>query len=69
MSNCIGIKDATGQEAWQSLIGTQNKLMYSGDDGTASDYCLSGGDGVISVLSNLSPSIMKSLLSLSLIHI
>ena len=62
MSNCLGIKDATGLDAWRSLIGSPNKLMYSGDDGTASEYCLSGGDGVISVLSNLSPSIMKSLL-------
>ena len=63
MDHCIGIKDATSSQEWASLIGTHNCLMYSGDDGSASDYCSSGGDGVISVLSNLSPRIMKALLT------
>lgn len=62
LKNCIGIKDATGSNDWTSLIGIQNKLMYSGDDSSASNYCSLGGDGVISVLSNFSPSIMKNLL-------
>ena len=46
-----------------SLIGTPNKIMYSGDDATAFDYCSAGGQGVISVMSNLSPSAMHNLLT------
>lgn len=62
LKNCIGIKDATGSKEWMSLIGQPDQLMYSGDDGSAANYCLSDGDGVISVLSNFSPSIMKNIL-------
>ncbi|MEE2769622.1 MAG: 4-hydroxy-tetrahydrodipicolinate synthase [Pseudomonadota bacterium] len=62
LENCIGMKDATGDPSWKSLIGIPNKLMYSGDDCSAYDYCQSGGDGVISVFSNLSPIGMKTLL-------
>jgi 4-hydroxy-tetrahydrodipicolinate synthase len=38
-------------------------LLYSGDDGTAVDFVLAGGDGTISVTSNVVPSMMREVMA------
>jgi 4-hydroxy-tetrahydrodipicolinate synthase len=38
-------------------------LLYSGDDGTAGDFVLAGGDGTISVTSNVVPAIMREMMA------
>jgi 4-hydroxy-tetrahydrodipicolinate synthase len=54
----IGLKDATGDQArplrLRQLLGRRFRLM-SGDDATAPAFIRAGGDGCISVLSNLTP--------------
>ncbi len=63
-SNIVGLKDATGDLARLTNIH-KNKphdfLLFSGDDGTAMEFMLLGGNGVISVLGNLLPSKMSKL--------
>jgi 4-hydroxy-tetrahydrodipicolinate synthase len=58
VDNIIGIKDATGDlarvEQLRSLCGLDFGI-YSGDDGTGCELMLRGGDGVISVTSNVVP--------------
>lgn len=58
--NIVGIKDATGDlNAYKDLNLLQKKpegfALYSGDDITATEFILHGGNGVISVISNLMP--------------
>ena len=63
--NIIGIKEATGHIAFAKKIvnGTKkNFLFFSGDDASFLKTISNGGDGVVSVLSNL---VGKSLISLS----
>ncbi|MBS0358390.1 MAG: 4-hydroxy-tetrahydrodipicolinate synthase [Proteobacteria bacterium] len=64
VSNIVGIKEATG------IIERVKKIrelcddeidIYSGDDGTAKDLMLAGGNGVISVTANVVPKQMKAL--------
>ncbi len=56
--NIIGLKEATGDltrvSRLRELCG-EDFLLYSGDDATACEFMLSGGDGVISVTSNVAP--------------
>jgi len=58
----VGVKDATGDvmrvAPLRELCGP-NFLLYSGDDGTAVDFVLDGGDGAISVTTNVAPSMMR----------
>lgn len=57
-SNIIGLKDATGDISRAGYL-IKNKpekfKLYSGDDITALAFMLGGGDGVISVVSNIVP--------------
>jgi 4-hydroxy-tetrahydrodipicolinate synthase len=57
-SRIIGLKDATGDltrpVAMRRLLGDKFRLL-SGDDATALDYLGLGGDGCISVVSNVVP--------------
>lgn len=57
----FGIKEATGDVdrvgEIQALCGADFKL-YSGDDATAREFMLRGGDGVVSVTSNVAPGLM-----------
>lgn len=56
IKNIIGIKEATGDIKFdQELINRLPKsfLMLSGDDGTYIDFLKIGGQGIISVMSNL----------------
>ena len=60
----VGLKDATGDLArpglLRPLLGERFRLL-SGDDGTALDFLAHGGNGCISVLSNLVPKLCNRL--------
>jgi 4-hydroxy-tetrahydrodipicolinate synthase len=60
----IGIKDATGDltrpAAMRRLLGERFRLL-SGDDATALDYMGLGGDGCVSVASNVAPKLCNRL--------
>ncbi|OGT91160.1 MAG: 4-hydroxy-tetrahydrodipicolinate synthase [Gammaproteobacteria bacterium RIFOXYA12_FULL_61_12] len=61
LQNIIGIKEATGDlsrvAVLRGLCG-DSFALYSGDDATALEFILRGGNGVISVTANLVPSPM-----------
>ncbi len=59
--NIIGLKEATGdlERARELLSRCGDRIdLYSGDDGTALDFLLAGGKGVISVTANVAPAKM-----------
>ncbi len=64
VSNIIGIKEASGDVSrvakLKELCGADFNLM-SGDDGTAKDFLLEGGHGVISVVNNIVPNLFKKM--------
>ncbi|VAW81614.1 4-hydroxy-tetrahydrodipicolinate synthase [hydrothermal vent metagenome] len=64
IDNIIGIKEATGD------LGRLHKIremcgddfdLYSGDDETALDFILAGGQGTISVTANVAPAAMSEM--------
>jgi 4-hydroxy-tetrahydrodipicolinate synthase len=59
IKNIVGIKDATGDlnvaKKLMELLPT-DFLKYSGDDATAMEFVMLGGDGGISVSANICPS-------------
>ena len=62
--NIIGVKEATGELDRVARIRElcpQDFLLFSGDDETACEFMLSGGDGVISVTANVAPRAMHDL--------
>jgi 4-hydroxy-tetrahydrodipicolinate synthase len=62
--NIIGVKEATGELDRVARIRelcSQDFLLFSGDDETACEFMLSGGDGVISVTANVAPRAMYNL--------
>jgi 4-hydroxy-tetrahydrodipicolinate synthase len=60
----IGLKDATGDvgrvSRLRALVGSEFRLI-SGDDATALGYLAQGGDGCISVASNVSPELCRNM--------
>lgn len=65
-NNIVGLKDATGVITRACDLFKQqvpNFAIYSGDDGTSSEFILNGGDGVVSVASNLVPDKLKTLVA------
>ena len=65
VSNIIGIKDATGDlDRAQYLLANRPTgfAVYSGDDPTAMELCLLGGDGDISVTANVAPRLMSQMM-------
>jgi 4-hydroxy-tetrahydrodipicolinate synthase len=62
VDNIVGLKDATGElgrvARLRELCGG-GFALYSGDDGTGCEFMLLGGDGVISVTSNVAPGLMR----------
>ena len=65
VSNIVGIKDATGNlQRAQYLLKQRPKgfAVYSGDDPTAMELCLLGGDGDISVTANVAPQLMAQMI-------
>jgi len=65
IDNIIGLKDATGDldrlAETQALLTGTNFELYSGDDETGTEFMLRGGDGVISVTSNVAPKAMAAM--------
>ena len=63
--NIIGLKDATGdlgRATWLEKNRPEGFALYSGDDDTAMEFVLAGGDGVISVTANVMPSTMHEMI-------
>jgi 4-hydroxy-tetrahydrodipicolinate synthase len=64
MPQFIGLKDATGDVTrpirLRSLVGSDFRLL-SGDDATALAFLAQGGDGCISVTSNVGPGLCRSM--------
>ncbi|MBV7317020.1 4-hydroxy-tetrahydrodipicolinate synthase [Shewanella sp. NIFS-20-20] len=64
VNNIIGIKDATGQLArlpvLRRLCG-DDFILLSGDDATACEFMLGGGNGVISVTNNVAAKQFKAM--------
>jgi 4-hydroxy-tetrahydrodipicolinate synthase len=60
----VGLKDATGDVTrplrLRGLVGSEFRLL-SGDDATALAFFAQGGDGCISVTSNLAPSLCRAM--------
>jgi 4-hydroxy-tetrahydrodipicolinate synthase len=64
ISNIVGVKEATGDLSRVASIKARCRkdfLLFSGDDETACDFMLEGGDGVISVTANVAPKKMHDL--------
>lgn len=64
VDNIVGLKEATGDLERVRLIREgcgPEFALYSGDDATACDFMLLGGDGVISVTANLAPVLMHAM--------
>jgi len=63
--NIVGLKDATGDldrvKEIRSLVG-DDFLLYSGNDDTASNFVMRGGDGCISVTANVAPEQMHDMM-------
>ena len=62
--NISGIKEATGElgrvTQLRQVCG-KDFVLLSGDDLTACEFMLRGGDGVISVTANVAPALMRAL--------
>jgi 4-hydroxy-tetrahydrodipicolinate synthase len=60
----VGLKDATGDVTrplrLRGLVGSEFRLL-SGDDATALAFFAQGGDGCISVTSNVAPSLCRAM--------
>jgi 4-hydroxy-tetrahydrodipicolinate synthase len=64
VANIVGLKEATGDLERVRRIRegcAPDFALYSGDDATACDFMLLGGDGVISVTANLAPRLMSQM--------
>lgn len=69
VDNIVGLKEATGDlarvERLRTLCG-DGFALYSGDDATAREFMLRGGDGVISVTTNVAPREMAAMCAAAL---
>ena len=67
--NIVGVKEATGDidrvAAIRDLSGTEFAIL-SGDDATARELVLRGGQGVISVTANIAPAAMQRMVAAAL---
>lgn len=64
LPNVIGIKDASGRlerVAEMRAHCGRNFVLLSGDDATAMEFMLRGGQGVVSVTANVAPRLMRDL--------
>lgn len=69
IDNIVGIKDATGDLVrGRELIAAAPPgfAVYTGDDGTAVEFLLAGGDGNISVTANVAPEQVATVCRLAL---
>jgi 4-hydroxy-tetrahydrodipicolinate synthase len=66
ITNIVGLKDATAdldRAAWLVKHRPDGFALYSGDDATALNFVLAGGDGVISVTANVVPAAMHEMIT------
>ncbi len=64
ISHIVGLKEATGDlDRIQQIrkVSEEGFELYSGDDSTGTDFMLQGGQGVISVTSNVAPKQMHEM--------
>jgi 4-hydroxy-tetrahydrodipicolinate synthase len=64
VANIIGVKEASGDLSRVAVMRREcgpDFLLVSGDDATAREFMLQGGDGVISVTANVAPRAMHDL--------
>jgi 4-hydroxy-tetrahydrodipicolinate synthase len=65
LPHIAGVKDATGNPSriarFRMLVGTDFRLL-SGDDATALAFIAEGGDGCVSVTSNVAPGLCRDML-------
>lgn len=64
IDNIVGLKEATGDLARVERLRADcgpDFALYSGDDATAREFMLRGGDGVISVTANVAPRLMQAM--------
>ena len=70
LPNIVGIKEATGDLSrvarLRELCGPDFDL-FSGDDATACEFLLQGGQGVISVTANVAPRLMHEMCRAALV--
>jgi 4-hydroxy-tetrahydrodipicolinate synthase len=69
VDNIVGIKEATGSMARLAELQQCCKKgfsLLSGDDATAAEFVLKGGDGVISVTTNVAPKGMTAMIQAAL---
>lgn len=69
ISNIVGIKEATGDLQRARLLiekAPQGFAIYSGDDATAIEMIIAGGQGNISVTANVAPAEMAQMCRLGL---
>lgn len=68
IDNIVGIKEATGDLSRvakiKSLVSHKPFVQLSGDDPTGLEFMRLGGDGVISVTSNIAPALMAKMCQL-----
>ena len=66
IENIVGVKEATGDlsrvQKIRDLCG-EDFAIYSGDDATTCEFCLLGGNGVITVTGNVAPRLMHEMIS------
>ena len=64
--NIVGIKEATGEVSRAKILRDMcgdDFLLYSGDDETGGEFVLEGGDGVVSVTSNILPGVQRDIMA------
>lgn len=64
IENIVGLKEASGDLRRVAVLRAgcgEEFALYSGDDLSACDFLLLGGDGVISVTANLAPRLMQAM--------
>lgn len=67
--NIVGIKESTGDLEFLAAIKKEvprDFSLLSGDDGTAIEFCLQGGDGLVGVVTHLIPKQMVQLIERAL---
>jgi len=68
LPNIVGLKEATGDIERVAALRSRcpaDFVLLSGDDATALDFMLAGGDGVVSVTANVAPALMRRMCRLA----
>jgi len=65
IDNIVGVKEATGELDRLPLIRDlcgDDFAIYSGDDASSCEFCLSGGNGSITVTGNVAPKLVHEMI-------